>query len=639
MFRTVIPMNLEMNLIKSIHIATERGRPEQMLPLTRGADDPSANQITVLCGRNRSGKSHLLEQLDVSIHDHNRIFEHGKPTERRTPVSRNICCELLQPDKPSAAVYYFRDPGFMIQQATVIRYSRDFATFSRPERNISHAMLHLLASHCETSQSGLDRQKWDADPSYRTEVMQPYSAVGNIFRLKSAAPFLKAFEKLTSSRLYFRIVKAQGNRQHAELILRYSPRHHYQYCAWSHGQRVLFCYLCAIEFLRIEVLLLDELETHLHPEFMSFLFEQIKAKIPQTVVATHHPHLIFSRLADAIWYLEVPTDDYDIPEAEPFAGNPAARNTPLGTKLVSAETDMEKLAISYKLFDQWDSNLLRLSQSTIQHVTEAFASSLRLTGVNRVLAESGGQRRDLQTDVLAEKLECIANKAAPETFRVLDFGAGRGRLIQEVFKKPSRFWAAAEWCLWEPNCALRQELRGSLAAEEFSGVEVPDRRPRSNGRFHAIIVANVVHECTPPQFAAILDALWTNLAAGGSVFFVELFPLLEVERLAVPYHYNDLHDVLRGSGWNTEHEALNIRNARVSAYWLRAEKREGPRPQRSKVKRAVEDLWRRILQRHCGNYVARQIGHSGTQVTDLVSDWATIASIESYFTRQWLDGP
>jgi hypothetical protein len=35
---------------------------------------------------------------------------------------------------------------------------------------------------------------------------------------------------------------------------------------------------------------------------------------------------------------------------------------------------------------------------------------------------------------------------------------------------------------------------------------------------------------------------------------------------------------------------------------------------------------------------ARQIGRSGAQVADLVNDWATIASIQSYFTGNWRSG-
>ena len=327
-----------MNLIKAVHIRTERGRPQQILPLITNGYEPTERKVTVICGRNRSGKSHLLEQLDVSINEHNYRLKNNKPVNGTTPLSRNICCALTHPDRPATGVFYFRDPDFMISQATVIRYSRDFRLYPRPEKNISLAMLRLLRSHFQSHANRFDPGRWDNEPAYRTEQMKQYGKDDRIFRLFGESDCLRQFEDLTSAKLYFRFLKKAEGHEQAELVLRYSPRHHYPYCSWSHGQRVLFCFLCVIEYFEIEVLLLDELETHLHPQFMTFLFERIKAKIPQTIAATHHPHLIFSKLVDSIWYLEVAPDDYNAPENEVFAGSPSSRNTPLATTLVSAST-------------------------------------------------------------------------------------------------------------------------------------------------------------------------------------------------------------------------------------------------------------------------------------------------------------
>jgi predicted ATPase len=140
---------LSMNLIKKIIIVAERGHPQQFLPLLSKPEHHQQKRITVICGRNRAGKSHLLEQLDVSVNLHNKSFEHGKPKGTATPSSRNISCELLKNSQPSAAIFYFREPAFMISQATVIRYRRDVSIFPRPEKNISLAILKLLSSHCE----------------------------------------------------------------------------------------------------------------------------------------------------------------------------------------------------------------------------------------------------------------------------------------------------------------------------------------------------------------------------------------------------------------------------------------------------------------------------------------------------------
>ena len=296
---------------------------------------------------------------------------------------------------------------------------------------------------------------------------------------------------------------------------------------------------------------------------------------------------------------------------------------------------MEKLVTSYKLFDQWDSNLLRLSQSILHHVTDAFIAALEPIAANRVVTSSAGSRRDLQSDILAKKMLAIFNRFPKQEPRFLDFGAGRGRLLKELLKEGTAFWSRTKWSLWEPNPDLRRELWKTFTTEGYRNVEILNRVPLHRNRYHIIIAANVIHELSPVELASLLCALWSNLHPSGSVFFVEVYPLLDVERLAVPYERNDLHDLLRAIGWSTEDESLNIRNASVTAYWLRAQKNSTGNASKSKVKTQIELLWRRILARRCGNYTARQVGLGGAQVADLISDWCAIASIQSYFTGHW----
>lgn len=73
---------------------------------------------------------------------------------------------------------------------------------------------------------------------------------------------------------------------------------------WSDGQKSVFYLLLNLYYQNSGVIILDKIENHLHPTYISKILSIIRQSGRQCIVSTHHPHVIFSEYVDQIYYIE-----------------------------------------------------------------------------------------------------------------------------------------------------------------------------------------------------------------------------------------------------------------------------------------------------------------------------------------------
>lgn len=73
---------------------------------------------------------------------------------------------------------------------------------------------------------------------------------------------------------------------------------------WSDGQKSYFTVLATTFALKPDVYIFDEIENFMHPALISQTLDHLKSNCGQTILSSHHPHLIFGRAVDAVFYVE-----------------------------------------------------------------------------------------------------------------------------------------------------------------------------------------------------------------------------------------------------------------------------------------------------------------------------------------------
>lgn len=583
--------------------------------------------MTVLCGRNNSGKSHIVRQVFASIEEHNgnlaRPLERQDPIGPRTPDSRGVTVTLDRPSDPCLSMYSFSTYHQVINK-TRVPFDNELEKKNYVDRPILRA---CLMTACRALPGFESLHHGDELPAAvdRIALARASFKNGTIYRVPVEGTLLDEFEQLAGGTLYVRseVEKPQCSSLFA---LRYSDRLHIDYSNWSLGQQVLFCYLALLEFERPAILLMDEPDHALHPSFMTELLSAAKRTCSQVIAATHHPHLIFSRYADDVWFLENLTKPARVPpQHEAYRGHYGKRGTPrLDLELQKVTSDIEKVAQAYRLFDSWDDRLLRLSDLAGIRLAQSLAGEMSSLLALEVKPASPHSRPDLQTLNIRE----LADVAERST--ILDFGAGRGRIWREWHKLEAT--PKGSWILWEPDTTLRSEMRMAVSELDTS-VTIPDSLDEFQRVCDCIVIANVLHECTPPQIAKILESCSRLASPVGRLIIAELHPLLDAERFAVAYTKEDMVDLLNSAGWDCFPKSLNIRSGAVSAYFCTATLRE--QVDQACVVESIEKLWRRIEKRNCSTYKGRLKFSAADSLTGCLSELTEVAAINSYFNSVW----
>ncbi|MCF6436921.1 AAA family ATPase [Pseudoalteromonas sp. MMG022] len=621
-----------MNFIKKVSVGTKSKQESILLNIKvpRGNE----TKLIVFAGKNRSGKSHIINHIDRSIKEHNA---NGNKSSQDgfTPRRSSVAVELQDPNLSCKNVFLLNDLDYVLKKFTYIplgdgRITNDEA--SNIENICRQVLWEFIGNHLRDKHANeFDKKKWLADKSYRFDYCANINP-DKLYKCDGACEVTRDLESITNGHLYYRYNNATKN---IELHLRYFDGQIFPNPSWSQGQRALFFYLCFICYKEISILLIDEVETYLHPQYISFLCEKIKQTIPQAIVTTHHPHVIFSKLIDQCWYVELDEPKCIEPELEiDFEKRSRAVLPTFSRKIVDLESDFEKVSMTYKLFDGYDNNLLRLSQSNSLALSESVLRSFAKAFNYGAVQHKNSNKPDLQNDKLADFIKRKLSSQSGKRLEVLDLGAGYGRTFFEVSKLPD-VKNNIRWSFWEPFENVREEL-GKLIEQDSNNVEIINLEANIlTSYYDLVVISNVLHECNPNDFAQIINRAAQAVKGDGQVVIIELYPLLHPEKYAVPYCESDMKVILRKSGFDVESTSLNIKNSSVSAYWIKATKNPQKIVTSEGVKEAVLLQWDYILENTCGDYKGKPEITEPEHVVQVMGELTTIASIQSFFLGQW----
>lgn len=620
-----------MNFIEKIIIGEYQSANKHVLTVAHPVNKGDAFCVTVICGKNNTGKTHILKQLSEAFHK-DRKFHNESEKE-----SGNVHAVLTDPVAPLPNFLYFDSTTFAKSRFNVIPigdYKHD-PTGRKPRYR--DAAIRFIGRQLRNVFGGeLEYDSWLKDSAYRVRFTRANVEKDKIYLCDQSDALVAGFEGAVGGRLYFRYFE-QAKVEFLELALRYDEHRIFRYPEWSDGQKTLFAGLLIIDHHRPDVLLIDEIENHFHPEYMTHFAGFIKEAVPQTIMVTHHPHMLFSRLVDKLYYIELESRDSDPPPVtQRFDKSYHPRSPRRSVKELM--TDFDLITAAYKLFHNQDRQLLYLAEKLHHSVDIKLTKTLIELFKPDVVIPRKDPFLDSQTMQLLSVIKGSID-VSEGVVEILDYGAGRGRTLLEVLKEPQmKRGFNFCWSFWEMDLDLRREL-ATLCAMSSPGQEIrliDDLACIRPGEFDIAVLSNILHEVTPRRFAEILTAIRRVIKAGGKLIVLELTPLIHPEKYAVPYSRDRMESILNEIGWKVDGGFFPLRSGLVQAYWVCAHSPDSTASfDRERIRKAVELAWDEILRHKCLLYDGKYKVTTADDQIRLIDNLTTIASIMSYKLGNW----
>ena len=616
------------NFLKAVQVGAYGSAKKITLPLAYPKGEGHPFCVNALCGRNNSGKSHILREIGQAFDD--RGFHNTSERE-----SVNVHAVLLDPEAPVPKVLYLPDlTGDKSRLNEIpVKFKHDPQGRTPKYRE---AIVGFIADQLSCLlEPTFEKEQWNRDEEYRMQVLDRLEE-RVVYRCLDDSPVIRRFEQAVGGSLYFGRKGPGKKRAHLELAIRYDDHRLFYFQTWSEGQKTLFTALLFIYHHRPDVLLLDEIENHFHPEYITQLAQFLRDVVPQTLLVTHHPHVLFSTMVDRLFYLEMQT----ALEGEPpkrVALPEGFRSRSPRRQIAELITEFDRITAAYGLFDNQDRQLLTLAQATHQSIDTGFTASLvRFFGsADGETGESPAIAGPLQQieELLADLLRAVQRRGGP--LYVLDYGAARARSLDSLLRaSPLALGEHLHWSFWGLQPAFERVAPGrALFDVRFwaPSEELPD------DFYDLAILSNVLHEMIPGVFGATLAKVRRAMRAqGGSVAILEPFPLIRPEKYAVPYSRQDMTDILVRCGWKVESRNLAVPGGLVEAYCILAHSPDSEKSLDSDLmERIVGEKWQEILRRSCAHYDGRRrIGSARDQI-EVMGLLTTIASINNYNLGNW----
>lgn len=629
-------------MITSIQFQSIKKSEVNQMDIALPAKDSGA--ITVICGRNHSGKSYLLRRTQRTIVMRNEELKKAKRKEIDQLNTDDIYCSFSPSNEPVASVFISNilNIAKLTRGTSTIQESnhKNRRHFTQKSENFDQVQikesLELFAADCieeyhKKYELSFDPIKWKEpkNTEYRSSILMQMSRE-NLYLSSRSIEFLSFFEKLINGKLYFGITAPTKSLPIFELYLVFSGDIIIPLGSWSEGQRVLFTLLVLLNYKKPDVLLIDEIENHLHPEYISLVLNYVKQRIPQTIISTHHPHIIFSRYVDIVHFLELQKSSAETPDIIEYHRQRSKSPT---RNVYPLEKTYSKLISTYQLFDSYDNLLLRLSSSNLENLNEILINTFTSLFVYEVIPPTKGKQPDLQSQKI---YDLIAARMGTKKIMVLEIGAGDGRLlidINKVLRVTEK--EKIEWHLYEPSAIHRKNIADALASFPYKHlVKVTEDLPEE--KFDFIIIANVLHELVPSSIAQILTYCQDALQDDGKALIIELYPLLKPEKYAVPLNSHEWVRLSRSLGFNATEEKINFKNASIEAYFIELTINSGKKKTQSEMESLIRNFWdTEVIEDRIANYA----GHINLDKSELIprtiGNLTTIVSILASKSGHW----
>ncbi|HEY2581973.1 MAG TPA: AAA family ATPase [Mucilaginibacter sp.] len=602
--------------------------------------------VTVICGKNHSGKTYILKRVQRIVLKRNEMLDKEQDRGVLRETADDIFCNFSD---ERAKI----DPVILITKiAAITELSKGTSTAQEVNnKNMNHfkgfsdffvrfqikEALEMVAGefldyelHRQAKEFDVDRWNDPLEAAYRLKILTEFP-VTELALAPRSNPIVSLFEKLTQGRLYFGISTPQQKLPLFEFHLVFTGDIIIPYGSWSEGQKVLLSLLMLVHYKRPELLLFDEIENHLHPEYISAVLEFIKDRVAQTIITTHHPHIIFSVYADTVNYLDLEKTAEDFPPIIPYDRHSRMKPPQRTSQLL--EKNYAKLISSYKLFDAYDNQLLRIASANVANLNELLTTTFTALFNYEVIAPSKSKKPDLQSQKL---YDIFRNKLLSGPIKVLEYGAGEGRLLVDVNKilrvnEKERL----SWCLYEPVDIPRRKIETVLESFPYPELVTVTGNPPQN-QFDFIVIANVLHELTPDQISETIAYCESAIKSDGHIIIVELFPLLKPEQFAVPLSSREWKKLSRSLGFKAVAEQIVFKNASTEAYFVQLTKQKGQKANLDELTKIIVKFWNtEVLPDRSGDYSGRITLDDSDEIPRTLGALSTIASIVAYNFCDW----
>jgi energy-coupling factor transporter ATP-binding protein EcfA2 len=606
-------------LIRGVRVP---GSGEEMgLAQPRGPTGPGA--INVLCGINATGKTHILRGIKAFL---TRLKDDGVDS---SGVQVTLTREL------SATVSPPRVLSFINTAITKAKSGRSDLGIDKRGLDMPGDVTNYRVPMLEFFRRELMRRFTDApilpedwaEDAARRDTMARRLRADTVYSADPGDRFIAGIESVLNAQIYYR----RAQKAQLELVKRTVDGVLQVYDKWSEGERAAFLVTGMVLLERPDIVLVDELENHLHPGLMSALLVFLRRNVPQTLITTHHPHVIFSEWVDRVIYIDThrAARGADRPDTLPYTTAPPPTPRRQITPLIS---DFDKLSSAYALFHQQDRRLLEQAELVRATTTIRIAEALQAPSTaEEAVVESLGL--DVATIHL---LRAIRDKLprGDRALRVLDIG---GRVCREAVE-PTKLgpWsppASVAWWAWEPSPDRRMDLR--RAADTLPQIHVVDDLSLvSPGDCDVALMANVLHGLPLSEAGDLLTVIYDKvLTSGGTLMIVETYPLLVPEKFSIGYPAFILLKLLDELGLQRSEHHMSIGGNRAYLIVCRAD--VAIAGFRENAARAFALAWQNILRDAVNQYASLEEIRDMEAYRSNLSHLTTIASITASFHGQW----
>ncbi|MDF2451495.1 MAG: hypothetical protein K0S26_999 [Bacteroidota bacterium] len=346
----------------------------------------------------------------------------------------------------------------------------------------------------------------------------------------------------------------------------------FDYTEFSEGEKSLFAYALMFFLLEINpsirlkesIIVVDEPELHLHPDSEIDLINGMRKVVGekgQLWIATHSLNIL-SHL------------NYD----EIFMVKDSVISHPSSSIQKSALSELMKL----------EDRVVKLSTFLTSIADWTYMNFMTQCFVDPEIIEIA-KKGDPQVDLFKRAVEnCSNNKAK----MLLDFGAGKGRLFEQI-NSDKDFNAKVNYCALEPFQELHPHLK-KLGVDNIYG----DYKEIEENSFDFIVLCNVLHEIELKDWVKTLNKLIIGLKEDGFLIIIEARSLSKGEKIGnVGYLILDLEELKDLFNLKKEPSSLNHKTSSNDIMCAIIPRKDLKQISKSNVLKAMETLEKNTLDK------------------------------------------
>jgi len=517
---------------KNIHI-------DKNISKAKGISEINLNRlgnVVALVGKNGSGKTRILDLLEENLFSHVKNQPFWYESIEHFPKSFNSQLKDLQRQSNRLSQNQIKQSGNKVPDALLvfselkpnflrrIRYGeiqelQEKITDQNQERTKSfESLIDKLLENSDydefksirnSSLSYLSKLPHDLsfDLAESFENKSSYEDKLSYKRFQSLKTFIKNFlnKDLEWERRNTENIRSEdGVRSHFKGIWKLDNRE-FNYMEFSEGEKTLFSY--ALLFFLLEqnpdlnikesIILVDEPELHLHPDSEIDLINGLRKVVEkkgQLIFATHSINILSTLNYEEIFMVK--NGEIKHPS-----------NSTIGeslSELMSIENRINKLSDFLSSVSTW---------TFVNFMAECFDHP----GVIKT-----AKQNDPQIDAFKKAIRQNMNK---ESNILLDFGAGKGRLYEQI-KSEFEFMKKISYSALEPNIEYHEQLINLGVQDIYENYTkiVPDS-------FDFILLCNVLHEIPIAEWRETLNSIIGALKKEGFLIIIEAKILTKGEKI------------------------------------------------------------------------------------------------------------